>query len=123
MARLIFLLLLAAGCDEETTAYSLDLTVTLDLSTSPCNAGSGGSCTASPLDWCQPAPSSQNICVCAQPAQKWYCCDVDYQCPASPRTGDFCCPQPSGIRMCGACGCVNGQFVCGDADLGSRDAF
>jgi len=122
MARLVLLLLLAAGCEDETTAFSQDLTVVLDLTTPPCNGGTGGSCSASPLDWCVPSAFSQDICVCTRPALQWFCCDVDnYQCPAAPRDGDFCCPQPSGNRMCGGCACVNGQFVCSDIDLGHRD--
>jgi hypothetical protein len=122
MARLILLLVLVAGCDEETTAFALDQSVVLDLSISACNAGTGAVCSASPLDWCQPTPSSQDICVCTSPAQTWFCCSVDnFQCPSAPRTGDFCCPQPSGFRRCGACDCVSGQFVCGDIDLGPRD--
>jgi len=122
MARLGLLLLLVVGCDDDTIAYAQDLSVVLDLTTPPCSGGSGGACTASPLDWCQPSAFSTNICVCTQPAMQWYCCDVNnYQCPAAPKNGDFCCPQPSGFRQCGNCSCVEGQFVCGDIDLGHRD--
>jgi hypothetical protein len=117
MARLMLLLLLA-GCEEETTAFALDLTMTHDLSTPICSGISGGSCNVSPLDWCQPNASTE-ICVCAQPSQRWYCCDVDtYRCPIAPHNGDYCCPQASGFRQCGACSCVNGQFVC-NTDAGT----
>ena len=122
MARLMVLLaLLASACEEETTAYAVDHSVVMDLSLSICSAGTGGSCNVSSLDWCEPSAFSQNICVCAHPSSTWYCCNVDtWSCPGSARTGDFCCPQPSGQRQCGACTCVDGQFVC-NGDAGARD--
>jgi hypothetical protein len=122
MARLILLLLMAA-CDEgETTAFRQDLAVHLDLWTPPCSAGTGTACDESPLNWCSPTPFSTNICVCTRPTMEWFCCDVEnYVCPLAPQTGDFCCPLQSGNRICGNCVCQNGQFVCGNIDMGGRD--
>jgi hypothetical protein len=126
MARMMMLLLLSfAGCDDETTAFSLDLYGHYDLSASSSicpNAMTGVACTTRSTDWCQPDPNDlELICACAYPAHELYCCTPSsWSCPPSPRTGDFCCPLPSGMRTCGSCTCVQNQFIC-DSDGGARD--
>jgi hypothetical protein len=125
MARMMLLLaVLAAGCDDETTAYAIDLAVTRDLSMSQCTGATTEvvTCDRPSTEWCFPFTTPGDlICVCAHPADQYFCCEPDtWQCPIAPRTGDFCCPQPSGIRTCGGCGCIDGQFVC-TGDMGNRD--
>jgi hypothetical protein len=120
------LLLSFAGCDDETTAFPLDLYGRYDLSvfTSMCMDAPNRAvaCSEPSTAWCQPEPGNLNlICACAYPAHQYYCCDPSsWSCPSSPRTGDFCCPQPSGMRTCGSCTCIQNQFVC-NGDGGAHD--
>ena len=125
MARMMALLVLLCGaCEDATEAFAQDLAVKLDLSMSACegaaNPNNTLSCDRPAAEWCFPDNvPEQLICVCAHPAMKYTCCVPDtYTCPLQPRTGDFCCPQPSGFRSCGNCLCIDGQFVC-DVDAGT----